>query len=118
MDEYQDTNEVQEFIVRLISGDGNANTFTVGDVKQSIYAFRQASPQLFIDKLYTYPTDDTGNDIRIDLDNNFRSRWQVLDFCNQVFEPLMQMDVGGVAYDEKAALKLGDKSLPLFFLSL
>jgi ATP-dependent helicase/nuclease subunit A len=67
---------------------------------------------LFIDKLYSYPTEGTGNDIRIDLDNNFRSRWQVLDFCNQVFVPLMQMDVGGVAYDEKAALKLGDKSFP------
>ncbi|SFO47292.1 DNA helicase/exodeoxyribonuclease V, subunit A [Pseudobutyrivibrio sp. JW11] len=110
VDEYQDSNELQEQILTAISN--GSNYFTVGDVKQSIYAFRQASPQLFIDKLYTYPTDDTGNDIRIDLDNNFRSRWQVLDFCNQVFEPLMQMDVGGVAYDEKAALKLGDKSFP------
>ncbi len=108
VDEYQDSNELQEQILTAICN-GN-NYFTVGDVKQSIYAFRQASPALFIDKLYSYPTDDSGNSIRIDLDKNFRSRKQVLEFTNQVFEPLMQMDVGGVKYDDKAALKLGDES--------
>ena len=106
VDEYQDSNELQEQILTAVSN--GHNYFTVGDVKQSIYAFRQASPQLFINKLYNYHTDGTGTDIRIDLDKNFRSRLQVLDFCNQVFAPLMQMDVGGVKYDEKAALKLGD----------
>ncbi len=106
VDEYQDSNELQEQILTAIAS-GN-NYFTVGDVKQSIYAFRQASPKLFIDKLYSYPTDLSGDSIRIDLDKNFRSRGGVLDFCNKVFRPLMQMDVGGVLYDDKAELKLGD----------
>ena len=110
VDEYQDSNELQEQILTAISS-GN-NYFTVGDVKQSIYAFRQASPKLFIDKLYSYPMEDSTDNasIRIDLDKNFRSRYEVLNFCNQVFAPLMQMDVGGVMYDDKAALKLGDES--------
>ncbi|MBQ7149090.1 MAG: helicase-exonuclease AddAB subunit AddA [Pseudobutyrivibrio sp.] len=108
VDEYQDSNELQEQILTAVcSGD---NYFTVGDVKQSIYAFRQASPQLFIHKLYSYPTEDKGDSIRIDLDNNFRSRGEVLNFCNEVFAPLMQEDMGGVRYDEKAALKVGDKT--------
>ncbi len=112
VDEYQDSNELQEQILTAISS-GN-NYFTVGDVKQSIYAFRQASPELFIEKLNTYPTDSkeaekTGS-IRIDLDNNFRSRGQVLEFCNYIFKPLMQEDMGGVSYDERAALKVGDKT--------
>ncbi len=108
VDEYQDSNELQEQILTAItSGD---NYFTVGDVKQSIYAFRQASPQLFIDKLYTYPMDDSADSVRIDLDKNFRSRWQVLELCNKIFEPLMQADMGGVIYDDKASLKAGDLS--------
>ena len=108
VDEYQDSNELQEQILTAICN--GHNYFTVGDVKQSIYAFRQASPRLFIDKLYSYPMTEDGDSIRIDLDKNFRSRWEVLDFCNKVFEPLMQMDVGGVLYDDKAALKLGDET--------
>ncbi len=106
VDEYQDSNELQEQILTAIATDNNY--FTVGDVKQSIYAFRQASPKLFIDKLNSYPMDGAGDSIRIDLDKNFRSRGEVLEFSNKVFDPLMQMDVGGVAYDEKAALKVGD----------
>ena len=106
VDEYQDSNDLQEQILTAITN--GANYFTVGDVKQSIYAFRQASPKLFIDKLYSYPMTLDGTSVRIDLDKNFRSRFEVLDFCNKVFEPLMQMDVGGVMYDDKAALKLGD----------
>ena len=106
VDEYQDSNEFQEHILTSVSSDNNY--FTVGDVKQSIYAFRQASPQLFIDKLSTYPQDDSSDSVRIDLDSNFRSRGEVLNFCNQVFRPLMQPDMGGVIYDEKAALKVGD----------
>ena len=106
VDEYQDSNELQEQILTAVSSDNNY--FTVGDVKQSIYAFRQASPQLFIDKLSTYPQDDSSDSVRIDLDSNFRSRGEVLHFCNQVFRPLMQPDMGGVIYDEKAALKVGD----------
>ena len=106
VDEYQDSNELQEQILTAITN--GRDYFTVGDVKQSIYAFRQASPQLFIDKLYGYPTDDSGDSIRIDLDKNFRSRFEVLDFCNNVFRPMMQTDVGKVAYDAKAELKVGD----------
>ncbi len=108
VDEYQDSNQLQEQILTAICSQDNY--FTVGDVKQSIYAFRQASPQLFIDKLYSYPIDDTSSSIRIDLDKNFRSRGQVLDFCNQVFAPLMQADMGGVIYDERASLKVGDET--------
>lgn len=108
VDEYQDSNELQEQILTAVCS--GKNYFTVGDVKQSIYAFRQASPQLFIDKLNSYPTDKNSDSIRIDLDRNYRSRWEVLNFCNEVFAPLMQEDVGGVQYDEKAALKLGDKT--------
>jgi len=108
VDEYQDSNQLQEEILTALSN--GTDYFTVGDVKQSIYAFRQASPKLFIDKLYTYPTDASSESIRIDLDKNFRSRLQVLEFCNQVFRPLMQMDVGGVKYDKQAELKLGDKN--------
>ena len=109
VDEYQDSNELQEQILTAICS-GN-NYFTVGDVKQSIYAFRQASPQLFIDKLNTYPENNSNNNassIRIDLDKNFRSRGEVLNFCNEVFKPLMQPDMGGVEYDERATLKVGD----------
>ncbi len=106
VDEYQDSNELQEQILTAVCS-GN-NYFTVGDVKQSIYAFRQASPQLFIDKLYTYPTSEDGVSIRVDLDKNFRSRNTVLEFCNNVFRPLMQEDMGGVIYDAAAELKEGD----------
>ncbi|SDI31607.1 DNA helicase/exodeoxyribonuclease V, subunit A [Pseudobutyrivibrio sp. 49] len=108
VDEYQDSNELQEQILTAITS-GN-NYFTVGDVKQSIYAFRQANPKLFIEKLDSYPMDDTADSIRIDLDYNFRSRGQVLNFCNYIFAPLMQADMGGVIYDERAALKVGDKT--------
>ncbi len=108
VDEYQDSNELQEQILTALSS-GN-NYFTVGDVKQSIYAFRQASPKLFIEKLNSYPMDDSSDSIRIDLDYNFRSRGEVLNFCNDVFRPMMQPDMGGVEYDDKAALKVGDKT--------
>jgi len=107
VDEYQDSNELQEQILTAVCSEDNY--FTVGDVKQSIYAFRQASPQLFIDKLYSYPMDDSSQSIRVDLDKNFRSRGQVLDFCNQIFRPLMQPDMGGVRYDSNAELKVGDE---------
>ncbi|MCR4695366.1 MAG: helicase-exonuclease AddAB subunit AddA [Pseudobutyrivibrio sp.] len=105
VDEYQDSNELQESILTAISS-GN-NYFTVGDVKQSIYAFREADPSLFIHKQNTYPLDDSSDSIRIDLDQNFRSRPEVLEFCNNVFFPLMHKDMGGVDYDDSASLKAG-----------
>ncbi len=107
VDEYQDSNELQEAILTAVSGDNNY--FTVGDVKQSIYAFREASPDLFKDKLANYSMDenDQSLSVRVDLDTNFRSRAQVLNFCNDIFAPLMQEDIGEVAYDEAASLKVG-----------
>ena len=104
VDEYQDSNDLQEAILTAVCKDNNY--FTVGDVKQSIYAFRQARPALFNDKFNRYISGENQN-TRIDLDCNFRSRSEVLDFCNRVFYPLMQDDMGNVTYDEAAALKVG-----------
>ncbi|MGL5917285.1 MAG: helicase-exonuclease AddAB subunit AddA, partial [Culicoidibacterales bacterium] len=104
VDEYQDTNEVQETIVQLCSK-GN-NIFMVGDVKQSIYRFRSADPSLFQTKYQAYTqTSETG--LRIDLNKNFRSRAQVLDFINYTFEQLMDETIGEIDYDEQAKLYLG-----------
>ncbi len=72
LDEYQDTNRVQEMIVELISRDGKGNRFMVGDVKQSIYRFRLAEPDLFLSKYKAYAAGEGG--VRIDLSQNFRSR--------------------------------------------
>lgn len=112
VDEYQDSNELQEAILTAVSRDNNY--FTVGDVKQSIYAFREASPDLFKDKLANYSLDekDGSPSVRVDLDTNFRSRAQVLDFCNDIFTALMQEDIGEVAYDEAACLKVGAADFP------
>lgn len=107
MDEYQDSNALQEAIVSAIQyGRGRKNRFMVGDVKQSIYRFRQAEPELFVEKYDTYQYGE-GEDVKIDLDQNFRSRNQVLSFSNQIFEALMQRDLGDIAYDEHASLKYG-----------
>lgn len=116
IDEYQDSNLVQETILQSISREniGVYNRFMVGDVKQSIYKFRLAMPEIFLEKLKTYGTydqDDEGNinpTQRIDLDKNFRSRKVVLDFVNDIFEQIMTESVGGVAYDEAASLKYGE----------
>ncbi|PEL09733.1 helicase-exonuclease AddAB subunit AddA [Bacillus sp. AFS017336] len=110
VDEYQDTNYVQESILRLITkGTGSdGNLFMVGDVKQSIYRFRLAEPQLFIDKYNLYEkesNDRTG--LRIDLSKNFRSRAEVLDATNFIFQQIMGREIGGIEYDEDAMLKLG-----------
>lgn len=104
VDEYQDTNEVQETIVRFCSrGD---NIFMVGDVKQSIYRFRSADPTLFQTKYQLYERDQAEGR-RIDLNQNFRSRGQVLDFINFVFEQIMDQELTEIAYDEQAKLYLG-----------
>ncbi len=104
IDEYQDSNLLQERILTAISR-GN-NLFMVGDVKQSIYRFRKARPELFTEKLARYTKEISPNQT-IGLGKNFRSRRQVLDSVNRVFENLMQKEVGGVAYDEEAALFYG-----------
>jgi ATP-dependent helicase/nuclease subunit A len=106
IDEYQDSNQVQEEIMRAIS----QNLFMVGDVKQSIYRFRLARPELFMEKYARFTTEDS-KEQRIDLHNNFRSRDEVLDFCNDIFYKIMSPDLGQVTYDEDAAL-YGKASYP------
>ncbi|MBQ9437191.1 MAG: helicase-exonuclease AddAB subunit AddA, partial [Lachnospiraceae bacterium] len=108
IDEYQDSNLIQESILSAISREEqtNPNRFLVGDVKQSIYRFRQARPELIMEKLATYQ-ESPGPYRRIDLDQNFRSRQEVLSFVNFAFFQLMVPEVGGVAYDERASLKPG-----------
>lgn len=110
VDEYQDTNYVQESILRLITrGQGaNGNLFMVGDVKQSIYRFRLAEPQLFISKYNCFEKEQNGSTgLRIDLSKNFRSRAEVLDATNFIFAQIMGREIGGIEYDEDAMLKLG-----------
>lgn len=108
IDEYQDSNNIQELILTSISKErqGINNIFMVGDVKQSIYRFRMARPELFIDKYTTYTAGGEAKE-RIDLHTNFRSRNHVLTFANRIFEKLMRKSIGGVEYDEAAALKCG-----------
>lgn len=107
IDEYQDSNEVQELILSSISGQemGRFNRFMVGDVKQSIYKFRLARPEIFMEKYDTYPTDDSSDEnVRIDLSKNFRSRSQVTDSANFICGQLMKKEVGNVEYTENVAL--------------
>lgn len=105
IDEYQDSNQVQELILKSISGEeeGHFNRFMVGDVKQSIYKFRQACPELFMEKYDRYGTQE-GVRQRIDLHRNFRSRPQVLESVNRLFGRIMRRELGGVEYDREAAL--------------
>lgn len=124
LDEYQDTNTVQEDIVRLISRENPGNRFMVGDVKQSIYRFRLAEPGLFMNKYRNYTPsvhvdtgdneeNDTGTGIatgtgkRIDLARNFRSRAEVVHSVNVIFRQLMNEGVAEIAYDERAQLAYG-----------
>lgn len=108
IDEYQDSNLLQETIVTSVSrvSQGEYNVFMVGDVKQSIYRFRASRPELFMDKFNTYSLED-GEKQRIDLHKNFRSRLEVLEGTNYVFQKIMRQVLGGVEYDKKAALYLG-----------
>ena len=105
IDEYQDSNEVQEYILSTISR-GN-NIFMVGDVKQSIYKFRQACPDLFLDKYDKYSLDGNDDGLKIQLFKNFRSRKNVLDITNIVFEKIMSKSLGDIDYTEEEYLNLG-----------
>ena len=108
IDEYQDSNLVQEYILKSVSC-GN-NIFMVGDVKQSIYKFRQAMPELFISKYKTYKnkTEKTDeDDLKIQLFKNFRSRENVLYFTNLIFQDIMSDDLGDIEYNEDEYLNLG-----------
>jgi len=135
LDEYQDTNEVQEAIVALIARKDPGNVFMVGDVKQSIYRFRLAEPGLFLSKYKTYeaftkkadttelayeadaideldvPHESEMSDtdgLRIDLARNFRSRREIVNAVNHVFRLIMREPVGEMNYDERAELIYGD----------
>lgn len=114
IDEYQDSNQVQEDIMRAISREsiGENNMFMVGDVKQSIYRFRLARPELFMDKYNKYDSEKESTNQRIDLHNNFRSRREVIDFANDIFEKIMRADLGNVEYDDAAALRCGAQYSP------
>ena len=111
IDEYQDSNLVQEWLLKTISGEeeGNYNRFMVGDVKQSIYQFRLARPQIFMEKYDTYEKEVRENTIlqRIDLAKNYRSRGEVVDGVNSLFYRIMGRDLGNVSYNEDSALYLG-----------
>ena len=109
IDEYQDSNLVQETILAIISGgEGHKyNRFMVGDVKQSIYKFRMARPEIFIEKLSEYKREDKENSQVIILDRNFRSREEVLNFTNAVFSKIMRPELGGILYDKENALYCG-----------
>lgn len=111
IDEYQDSNRVQDTLLASVSREGipgrKPNRFMVGDVKQSIYRFRNACPELFAEKLETYQMEQESVCRRIDLHQNFRSREVVLEGSNGVFERIMHRDIGGVEYDAQARLQRG-----------
>ncbi|WP_040981917.1 helicase-exonuclease AddAB subunit AddA [Oceanobacillus jeddahense] len=109
VDEYQDTNLVQESILQLVRNpEDDGNMFMVGDVKQSIYGFRHAEPSLFIEKYKQFAANDDPAE-RIDLNRNFRSREEVLIGANYLFRQLFDEEVGDIAYDEDAELIYGNR---------
>ncbi len=114
IDEYQDSNLIQESILTSVStvSRGKNNIFMVGDVKQSIYRFRLSRPELFMEKYAAYDTGDSDRQ-RIDLHKNFRSRAEVLDSVNDVFRRIMRRELGGIVYDDQAALYPGADFEPL-----
>ncbi|MBQ3921371.1 MAG: UvrD-helicase domain-containing protein, partial [Firmicutes bacterium] len=106
VDEYQDSNSIQETLISRIARPDNV--FMVGDVKQCIYKFRQAEPELFMERYRRYKSggQDAGGEV-IDLNSNFRSKPEVIDCVNSVFRELMTEESAGIAYDDDAALKEG-----------
>ena len=112
VDEYQDTNEVQDTIVKLIAGEDMGNLFTVGDVKQSIYGFRASEPELFLQKYRAYSEsasqEGAGKGQLITLGRNFRSRREILSAVNFVFAQLMRREPMEIDYDDSAMLNPGE----------
>lgn len=110
IDEYQDSSFLQEYTLRAVSGEFSdaPNLFMVGDVKQSIYGFRKARPELFNNKYNTF--ERTGKYRKIDLDMNFRSRKCVLDSINVLLSSIMRRDISEIEYDEHAALHFGSNN--------
>ncbi len=105
VDEYQDTNDLQESVISLIS---NNNVYMVGDIKQSIYRFRNANPSIFKHKYDTYTNSDGG--IKIDLKQNFRSRKEVVDNINLLFNYYMDDSIGGANYQKDHQMLFGNKN--------
>lgn len=104
IDEYQDTNDIQEKFISLIS---NNNVYMVGDIKQSIYGFRNANPKLFSRKYEAYKNNEGGK--LITLTNNFRSSQAVLNQVNEYFEKIMDSERGGIDYNQDQKMKYGNK---------
>ncbi|NBJ14580.1 MAG: AAA family ATPase [Dehalobacter sp. 4CP] len=109
VDEYQDSNLVQEILLQMISRTGSArpNVFMVGDVKQSIYRFRQAKPELFLEKYHSYSPEQGASHRKICLYKNFRSRREVVDAVNYIFRQIMSVQVGELDYNLNEALNSG-----------
>lgn len=108
VDEYQDTNHIQERMLELLSN--GHNRFMVGDIKQSIYRFRQADPQIFNEKFHTFNQDNKKGQLIL-LKENFRSSSEVLDATNDVFKHLMDKEVGEISYDGMHQLIFGNTDL-------
>ena len=111
IDEYQDTNDIQDMFVSLIE---NNNVYMVGDVKQSIYRFRNANPNLFKDKYGSYKNGIRG--FKIDLNKNFRSRKEVIDSINMIFNLIMDQMIGGASYIDSHQMIYGNKAFDNFDL--
>ena len=111
VDEYQDSNMVQEIIIHMVSRYDlqNPNVFMVGDVKQSIYRFRQAKPELFLSKYNSYGVGESDKNRKILLYKNFRSRREIIEAVNLVFGSIMSIDAGELDYSDKEALNYGAK---------
>ena len=109
IDEYQDSNMVQETLLNIISREkiGAPNVFMVGDVKQSIYRFRQAKPELFLSKYNSYSREEGAKTRKITLYKNFRSREQVINAVNYIFKQVMCKNIGELDYTDEEALNLG-----------
>src|SRR5574344_1191977 len=105
VDEYQDTSDLQEEFISLIS---NNNVYMVGDIKQSIYRFRNANPYIFKNKYDSYKNNNGG--VKIDLNKNFRSRKEVLNNINIMFELIMDDYLGGAEYKESHEMIFGNTS--------
>ena len=105
IDEYQDTSDLQDLFISYIE---NNNVYMVGDIKQSIYRFRNANPNLFKQKYNNYSKNIDG--IKIDLNKNFRSRKEVLNNINLIFENIMTNDIGGAEYKESHKMEYGNEA--------
>ncbi len=110
VDEYQDINPLQEQIIQSLKKTGCNTLFMVGDLKQSIYGFREADPSLFLKKYHTYQKNDQQELIR--LTDNFRSTAPITKFVNQIFDGLLTRDFGGIDYAKEGRLKFGARYYP------